>query len=400
MPLEKGSSQKVISRNIEEMQEHGHPHRQAVAAALHTAKDDTMSGLKREAEDLPSSDERKVITRNGQVIHSHDEEDADYPGTKSSGPGGSSHAERVAYNKKVDPGGSGPVSGRRPKPDYEGIHGSAPAESKAHVNTTGDEAPYRAATAMTIEDIQREGERMWAGPDGNIGSKAGAASSLPHSTVFPQGDSADPEAALSKQIKENREKRDYEAVAKRAAEIKRNPNEANRGAKRDVSVGDEDDEVSPTQSDPPDERSDNLMEPADQGLTSDWANPAGSWTIAAVQRMSDETYPALDMEATASDDEAVPHLGKWSMHAGGTTAAAGKHGYTYSVSHGETNPNLHTSYSISPTTNEHGRNTGYHVGAWSPKAGHAHKSLGQVGHPQQGVKLAQAHYKEHFGESK
>ncbi len=133
------------------------------------------------------------------------------------------------------------------------------------------DAAYAPATAMTIEDIQREGERMWAGPDGNIGSKVGAASSLPQSTqaqtaVFPQGDSADPEAALSKQIKESREKRDYEAVTKRAAEIKRNPNEANRGAKRDVSVGDEDDEVSPTQSDPPDNRSDNLMTPESEGI--------------------------------------------------------------------------------------------------------------------------------------
>ena len=46
---------------------------------------------------------------------------------------------------------------------------------------------------MTIADIQKMGEALWAGPDGNIGSKAGAASSLPQSTqaqmaVFPQGD--------------------------------------------------------------------------------------------------------------------------------------------------------------------------------------------------------------------
>jgi len=39
MPLKKGSSQRVISENIKEMQEHGHPHDQAVAAALSTAKD-------------------------------------------------------------------------------------------------------------------------------------------------------------------------------------------------------------------------------------------------------------------------------------------------------------------------------------------------------------------------
>ena len=37
MPLLKGKSN--IGHNIEEMQEHGHPHKQAVAAALHTALD-------------------------------------------------------------------------------------------------------------------------------------------------------------------------------------------------------------------------------------------------------------------------------------------------------------------------------------------------------------------------
>jgi len=37
MPLHPGKSQKVISDNIEEMQASGHPHNQAVAAALHNA---------------------------------------------------------------------------------------------------------------------------------------------------------------------------------------------------------------------------------------------------------------------------------------------------------------------------------------------------------------------------
>lgn len=37
MPLEKGNSRAVIGRNIQEMQNSGHPHAQAVAAALHTA---------------------------------------------------------------------------------------------------------------------------------------------------------------------------------------------------------------------------------------------------------------------------------------------------------------------------------------------------------------------------
>lgn len=38
MPLHKGKSKKVIGENIKEMQEAGHPHKQAVAAALSQAR--------------------------------------------------------------------------------------------------------------------------------------------------------------------------------------------------------------------------------------------------------------------------------------------------------------------------------------------------------------------------
>lgn len=37
MPLKKGSSPKVISGNIREMMKAGHPHKQAVAAAMRQA---------------------------------------------------------------------------------------------------------------------------------------------------------------------------------------------------------------------------------------------------------------------------------------------------------------------------------------------------------------------------
>lgn len=38
MPLKKGTSRKVIGKNIKEMEESGHPRKQAIAAALSTAR--------------------------------------------------------------------------------------------------------------------------------------------------------------------------------------------------------------------------------------------------------------------------------------------------------------------------------------------------------------------------
>lgn len=38
MPLKKGSSKKVVSENIREMMAAGHPQKQAVAAAMRTAR--------------------------------------------------------------------------------------------------------------------------------------------------------------------------------------------------------------------------------------------------------------------------------------------------------------------------------------------------------------------------
>ena len=39
MPLEKGKSKETIGKNIKEMEESGHPKKQAVAAALNEARE-------------------------------------------------------------------------------------------------------------------------------------------------------------------------------------------------------------------------------------------------------------------------------------------------------------------------------------------------------------------------
>lgn len=46
MPLQKGKSQKTISSNISEMVHAGHPQKQAIAAALQTARESAKGGLR------------------------------------------------------------------------------------------------------------------------------------------------------------------------------------------------------------------------------------------------------------------------------------------------------------------------------------------------------------------
>lgn len=55
MPLKKGKSEKVISQNISEMERSGHPHSQAVAAAL--------SNARRTAEKLKKKEEMRICPK-------------------------------------------------------------------------------------------------------------------------------------------------------------------------------------------------------------------------------------------------------------------------------------------------------------------------------------------------
>ena len=77
MPLEKGTSRETISRNIREMEESGHPHRQAVAAALHTAhprggkNEDGIETIHARGGELYNSGQKREAVKAGSVM-SHD----------------------------------------------------------------------------------------------------------------------------------------------------------------------------------------------------------------------------------------------------------------------------------------------------------------------------------------
>jgi hypothetical protein len=54
MPLQKGKSQETISSNISEMVHAGHPQKQAIAAALQTARESAKGGLRMPKPKMPS----------------------------------------------------------------------------------------------------------------------------------------------------------------------------------------------------------------------------------------------------------------------------------------------------------------------------------------------------------
>lgn len=155
MPLVKGTSKETIGTNINEMVEHGHPAKQAVAAALHTAH--PLGG------------------KDGDPVYKEVRE-------------GEQGGEMSAYGNRD----AGPVGGG----------------------------------SISLADINRMGRELWSTPNGNIGSVEMNESTLPE------------HGGKSKPIQVYQGMRDAQAF----------------------------DEVSPTQSDPPDRRSDNLLEREHGGI--------------------------------------------------------------------------------------------------------------------------------------
>ncbi len=72
----------------------------------------------------------------------------------------------------------------------------------------------------------------------------------------------------------------------------------------------------------------------------------------------------------------VPGISKWSVTAGGVSAAPGKNGYTFTNANG--------GYTISPFSSDRGRHLGYTLGFWThgekPRHGHSglHHQIGKL----------------------
>lgn len=75
MPLHEGKSKKVIGENIEEMQASGHPHDQAVAAALHNAHPN--GGKNMDEGGIAEPDDKKFATEIGQRVSEGINHDSD-----------------------------------------------------------------------------------------------------------------------------------------------------------------------------------------------------------------------------------------------------------------------------------------------------------------------------------
>lgn len=96
----------------------------------------------------------------------------------------------------------------------------------------------------------------------------------------------------------------------------------------------------------------------------------------------------------ATTKRAVPGVTKWSMYAGGTSAAKGKYGYTFAVPQGE--------YHISPFTTKFGRHAGYSLKFAATgerprgSGGGLWHDLGNHRSPQSAASAAAKHYTQGF----
>lgn len=88
----------------------------------------------------------------------------------------------------------------------------------------------------------------------------------------------------------------------------------------------------------------------------------------------------------------IPALSGWSMSAGGTAAAAGKHGYSHTAPGGRL-ANGVMQYRIEPVSHSNGRHSHYQLSvAGHPDSPGLHQHLGNHSHPAHAAKAAREHY--------
>lgn len=98
--------------------------------------------------------------------------------------------------------------------------------------------------------------------------------------------------------------------------------------------------------------------------------------------------------AHAAIKESIPGIAKWNTTAGGTSAAEGKHGYTFTAAKGQ--------YHIWPYTTKLGRHAGYSLKyaatGGPPRGGHSGlwHDLGTHNTPASAAKAAREHYARSF----
>jgi len=121
-------------------------------------------------------------------------------------------------------------------------------------------------------------------------------------------------------------------------------------------------------------------------------------TLEAAIKQARSNY--MTVKGKRRSNPKVQGIAGWTMYAGGTSAAPGKHSYDLYIAPG----NLaggQRQYSIHPISSQYGRHKGYHLSvAGSPEYSGLHHDLGMFRSPQSAASAARKHYSGSGGESK
>jgi hypothetical protein len=159
MPLERGKSRSVISSNIKEMVAAGHPQRQAVAAALHTADKSNETGKRPKMAKLTAKERNKIPTSQfagpGRSYPVNDKAHA--AAAKSRASQFASPALKAKIFAKADrvlgKSGAKESGGRKTE-----ARGKIPASFKAHVFGKGGKEPGKKMEGSRFDRMSKESQ--------------------------------------------------------------------------------------------------------------------------------------------------------------------------------------------------------------------------------------------------